>query len=99
MNRRTLLQALPALAALTELSVAQQTQPQQTPQRITKDMLRQSLQLVGLEFTDAQLDMMLPGVNRNLVSYESLRKISVPLDTEPAFSFHPLLPGKALPTG
>lgn len=33
--------------------------------------------------------MALPGVNRNLDSYETNRKTDVPLDTEPAFSFHP----------
>ena len=99
MNRRTLLQAFPALVALSEMSLGQQTQPAPPPQRITKDVLKQALQLVGLEFTDAQLDMMLPGVNRSLVSYEALRKFSVPLDTEPAIAFRPLLPGGTLPTG
>ncbi len=99
MNRRALLQAFPALLALSELSVAQDTQPQQPPLRISKEMLRQALQLAGLEFTEAQLDLMLPGVNRNLASYESLRKITVPLDTEPAYAFRPLLPGEKLPSG
>ena len=38
--------------------------------------------------------MALPGVNRNLANYEALRKIDVPLDTEPAIAFHPAPPGK-----
>jgi Asp-tRNA(Asn)/Glu-tRNA(Gln) amidotransferase A subunit family amidase len=38
--------------------------------------------------------MALGGVNRNLSSYEALRKIDVPLDTEPSTAFHPALPGK-----
>ena len=38
--------------------------------------------------------MALRGVNGNFASYEALRKITIPLDTEPAFSFHPALPGK-----
>ena len=33
-------------------------------------------------------------VNTNLDRYETLRKIEVPLDTEPATLFHPALPGK-----
>ena len=33
--------------------------------------------------------MALAGVNRNLDAYETVRKIEVPLDTEPAFAFHP----------
>ena len=42
---------------------------------------------------------MLPVVNRTLGNYEGLRKIPVPLDTEPAFRFHPALPGMKLPSG
>src|SRR5260370_22777180 len=100
MNRRTLLQILPALAALTETATAQQQQEAaQTPQRISKDTLRQALQLSGLKFKEVELDTMLPGVNRNLASYEALRKVNVPLDTEPAFQFNPLLPGGTLPSG
>jgi Asp-tRNA(Asn)/Glu-tRNA(Gln) amidotransferase A subunit family amidase len=57
-------------------------------------MLHAAEQLIGIELTDAQEAMALPGVNRNLASYEALRKIDVPLDTEPATAFHPALPGK-----
>ena len=49
--------------------------------------------LIGIEFNDKQEDMALPGVNRALDSYEVVRKIDVPLDTEPAIVFHPALPG------
>src|SRR5258705_9529481 len=38
--------------------------------------------------------MALRGVNQPLAGYETLRKIEVPLDTEPATAFHPALPGK-----
>src|SRR5216117_962962 len=37
--------------------------------------------------------MAVRGVNGNLDSYEAIRKIDVPLDTEPAIAFHPALPG------
>src|SRR5436309_1685261 len=99
MTRRTLLQALPAIVALTESVAAQQQQQPNTPQRITKEMLQQALELAGLKFTDAQITMMLPGVNRNLTAYEALRKVTVPLDTEPAIHFTPQLPGFKLPSG
>ena len=49
--------------------------------------------LIGIELTDAQETMALRGVNGNLDSYEAIRKIDVPLDTEPAVVFHPALPG------
>ncbi len=42
--------------------------------------------------------MALGSVNRNLESYEQLRKLNIPLDTEPAITFRPYLPGKR-PTG
>ena len=73
---------------------SQQQQQSQAPQRITKEMLHAAEQLMGIELTDAQEAMALPGVNRSLAGYETLRKIDVPLDTEPATAFHPALPGK-----
>jgi len=49
-----------------------------------------------VDFTDAQETLALPGVNGNLDSYETLRKIDVPLDTEPAIAFHPARARKEL---
>src|SRR5262245_47389241 len=72
----------------------QQQQSQQTTQRVTKEMLHAAEQLIGIELTSDQETMALRGVNQNLASYETLRKIDVPLDTEPAIAFHPVLPGK-----
>src|SRR2546425_9329901 len=89
--RRTWLQLLAGLAGAAPA--------QQPPQRVTKEMLEQALKLIGLEFTEAQQAMMLPGVNRSLAQYESLRKIPIPLDTEPAFHFTPRLPGKKTRNG
>ena len=102
LDRRTFVKLLPT-AGLAGASLAgadygnvlaqQQGQPQ-VPQKITKEMMRAAEQLIGIELTDAQESMALQGVNRNLQSYENLRKIDVPLDTEPATAFHPALPGK-----
>lgn len=80
-------------ATAAESAVQQQPQ-QQTPQRVTKEMLHAAEQLIAIELTDAQESMALRNVNQNLTSYETLRKIDVPLDTEPAMAFHPALPGK-----
>ena len=65
----------------------------------TRDTLKQSLALLGLEFKDEQLDMMLPSITRQLASYANLRKIEIPFDTDPAISFSPLVPGLKLPEG
>src|SRR5205807_6076701 len=68
--------------------------PSPTPLRVTKEMLRNTEKLIGIEFTEAQETMALNNVNTNLERYETLRKIDIPLDTEPATAFHPALPGK-----
>lgn len=71
--------------------------PSPTPAlRITKDMMHQAEKLIGIELTDAQEAMALSGVNRNLDAYEMNRKLDVPLDTEPAISFHPARAKKEL---
>ena len=59
-------------------------------------MMHQAEKLIGIELTDAQEAMALGGVNRNLDSYEAIRKIDVPLDTEPAIAFHPTRAERAL---
>jgi Asp-tRNA(Asn)/Glu-tRNA(Gln) amidotransferase A subunit family amidase len=88
MTRRSLAQLMPALATL----MAAETQP-------SRDNLKQSLGLLGLDFKDEQIDMMLPNVQRQLASFANLRKIDIPLDTDPAFTFSPVLPGMNLPSG
>ena len=55
-------------------------------------------QIIGLDFTKDEQELMSRGVNRNLERYEELRKLEIPADTDPAFSFHPYLPGQR-PTG
>src|SRR5262245_26372960 len=108
-NRRSFVKLLPAAgvagAAMTNLdatpgaaiATAQQAQ-QQTAQRVTKETLHAAEQLFGIELTDAQEAMALRGVNNNLSNYEELRKIDVPLDTEPAIAFHPAPSGKKFNT-
>ncbi|HZS48783.1 MAG TPA: amidase [Blastocatellia bacterium] len=72
----------------------QPNQRPQQPMRISKESMHEAEKLIGIELTSEQEDMALPGVNQNLNSYETLRKLPIPLDTEPATSFHPALPGK-----
>ncbi len=96
-SRRTLLALAPTIATLiaSEAGLEAQGRGQQNvPQRVSKEQLKAALEMIGLDFTEAQRDQMLPGVNRALSGYEALRKIEVPLDTEPAFHFRPALPGK-----
>jgi Asp-tRNA(Asn)/Glu-tRNA(Gln) amidotransferase A subunit family amidase len=101
LDRRSFVKLLPAAAGVTLVAadaadVPAQTTPPPSAQKITKEMLRHAEEMIGLDFTDAQEALALPNVNRNLTSYENLRKIDVPLDTEPATAFHPHRPSKKL---
>src|SRR6266550_2905594 len=113
LDRRSFVKILPALgvavAAGTNLSIPTRAQtptatpspspsPSPTPMRITKEVLHEAEKLFGIEFSDAQEAMALRDVNRNLDSYETVRKIEVPLDTEPAIAFHPAPARKQLYT-
>jgi Asp-tRNA(Asn)/Glu-tRNA(Gln) amidotransferase A subunit family amidase len=92
MDRRSWFHLLGILSTAASAS-AQQAQPQQ-PLRVKKEQVAGALALIGLEFQDAEVDMILRRANSFLGGYESLRKVDVPYGTEPAFSFHPGLPGR-----
>ena len=61
---------------------------------LRQESLKSAQELSGLRFTDAEGAMALPGAIRNRDSFEALRRLDIPLDTEPAIAFHPYLPGK-----
>ena len=91
-GRRSFIKLLSALGLATaSKSISAQTatpsptpSPSPTPAlRITKEMMHDAEKLIGIELNDAQEAMALGGVNRNLDAYETVRKIDVPLDTEP----------------
>jgi Asp-tRNA(Asn)/Glu-tRNA(Gln) amidotransferase A subunit family amidase len=92
MDRRAWLQLLGLLSSTA--AAAPQQQQQQQPLRIKKEQVAGALALLGLEFPDAEVDMLLRRVNSSLGAYESLRKVDVPYATEPAFAFHPGLPDR-----
>src|SRR4029079_8528705 len=54
---------------------------------LRSDSVAAAEQLIGLRFTDAEENMALAGAARNLASFEALRRLDVPLDTEPATTF------------
>ena len=95
MNRRRFFSTLLAAGAAAP-ALAQQ--PSSAPQRIDRLRLDAAESLFGVDFNEAEEQMALGSVNRNLDSYEQLRKLNIPLDTEPAITFRPYLPGKK-PTG
>ena len=66
----------------------------QRPLRVTREQVQAALKLLGLEFQDSEIDMMLRNVDNALSSYEAVRKIEVGYDVEPSFTFHPGLPDR-----
>lgn len=105
MDRRSWCQLIGVLAAARPALAQAPANPQpgrggrgqgfpQQPMRITREQLKGALVLLGLEFQDAELDLMLRRVNAALYGYESLRKVDIPYDTEPAFFFQPGMPDR-----
>lgn len=95
-ERRDFLRAAPAsLAAVVFPTVTGEVQP---ANETTTSRLRSASELSGLEFTDAEHDLMRAAVDRNRERYAALRDLPIPNDTEPAVAFFPYLPGER-PTG
>ena len=99
LTRREWTRLVSALGAMAGSARAQSSGRSVQPTEIDRGMLKAALEIIGLKFTDSQVDMMLPGINRFLASYQTLRGIDVPLDTPPAMAFSPVLPGHPAPKG
>lgn len=98
MNRRRFFSALTsAFAAGAAAPALAQGQAPGAP-LIDRLRLDAAESIFGMDFTEAEEQMALGSVTRNLQSYDELRKLAIPLDTEPAITFRPYLPGKK-PTG
>jgi Asp-tRNA(Asn)/Glu-tRNA(Gln) amidotransferase A subunit family amidase len=65
---------------------------------ITKDLLDEAEKVAGLEFTDAERELMLEDLNDNLEGYQRLRAIGMGNEVRPALSFDPAVPAVALPS-
>ena len=90
--RRRFLKTIPAAVAagIAAPALAQQEQPP----RIARETLDCAEKIFGVDFNEQEEAAALNGVNTNLQNYERLRALDIPLDTEPAVTFRPYLPGK-----
>jgi len=67
-------------------------------QKITKAMLQEAEKIAGLEFTDAERELMLDGVNDYLQAFEKLRTVTIDNSVPPAIQFNPILSGMSFKT-
>jgi Asp-tRNA(Asn)/Glu-tRNA(Gln) amidotransferase A subunit family amidase len=93
-SRRRFLATIPAVAGGLAAPALAQQPAQDPPLRLSKDTLDCGEKIFAVDFTDAEEEAALRPVNRNLESFEQLRKVDIPLDTEPAVTFRPYLPGR-----
>ena len=100
-SRRSFLKSLPtaiAAGAAAPAIAAQEGGTAQT-EAITADMLGVAQQVSGVQLPDAERESARPLVTRNRDNYELIRKVAVPSETEPAFSFRPSRPASARVNG
>ncbi len=66
---------------------------------ITRQDIASAAKVAGLEFTDAEMDTVIRGVEQFLESYENNRKLPIDNGLSPALYFNPLPAGYHLPEG
>ncbi len=57
---------------------------------ITREAVSEAGKLIGLNFSDAKIDMMLPGLKKQLDNFGSLRKFPLSNSVAPALLFNPI---------
>src|SRR5437588_6947191 len=66
---------------------------------ITREDVQGAETLLGLEFSEAKEDMLLPGLKEQLDNYAAIRKFPLSNSVPPALLFNPIPVGMKLPTG
>src|SRR5688572_25508513 len=61
--------------------------------RVSKEMLAAAETIAGMEFTDAERESMVQGLNENLERYDEVHKTPLRSVDAPAQQFSPILPG------
>ncbi len=78
------------------LVLAQEAQ-KPAPPKVTADEVRAAGKVVGLEFSDKELALMLRSASDNLESFERMRKVDLPNSVAPTIGFSARIPGVAAP--
>lgn len=67
-------------------------------QEITADDARSAAKIMGLDFTEAEIDSLLPALDNFREDYQSLRQIDLPNSVSPALYFNPIPPDFKAPS-
>jgi Asp-tRNA(Asn)/Glu-tRNA(Gln) amidotransferase A subunit family amidase len=70
-----------------------QTQQDEGETQITAEMVKSSLAIAGLTFSEEDVKAMVQGANRSLTGFEEVRKLQIPNDVQPPFYFSTITPG------
>jgi len=57
---------------------------------ITRQSVIEAEKLIGLDFSDSKIDLMLPGFGAQLKNFATIRDFSLPNSIPPAMTFNPL---------
>jgi Asp-tRNA(Asn)/Glu-tRNA(Gln) amidotransferase A subunit family amidase len=96
-RRRAFLKQIPTTIAAglaAPAALGGQSQAPETP-GVTADALAAAQQIAGVALPAVERDSARPLVVRNLANIELIRKVAIPSETEPAFSFRPPRPKPA----
>jgi Asp-tRNA(Asn)/Glu-tRNA(Gln) amidotransferase A subunit family amidase len=78
------------LAALAICLMAHAMPAQTNTNPITREIVHDAEKIIGLDFSDAELDLMLSGLKGQLGDYEALRRFALSNSVPPAVQFNPL---------
>ncbi len=78
------------LCLLAGLLLAVFASGQTNTNSITRDQVMATARLLGLEFSDAEIGLMLPGLETQLDDYQTLRRLPLSNSVPPALQFNPL---------
>jgi Asp-tRNA(Asn)/Glu-tRNA(Gln) amidotransferase A subunit family amidase len=88
-DRRRFLALLSAVAATPGVLAAEEKKKG----TVTAEMLAQAEKATGLEFTEAERELMLAGLDENLADYRKIRDFHLDNGVVPAIRFDPIPPG------
>jgi Asp-tRNA(Asn)/Glu-tRNA(Gln) amidotransferase A subunit family amidase len=67
--------------------------------KISAEDVRSAAKIIGMEFSQSEIDSLLPGLEENRTAYLDNRKLSILNSDAPAMWFNPVLPGMKIPSG